>query len=252
MEFEKIINLLDTTTDNKDLPRFVTKKWIEVYDQSEKHYSPNKEIRIKTSLLRSDLCDYSNTYIIVKGDINVTNPNNAERNKAVAFTDNAPFINCISKINGIKNDNAENLDIVMSMCNLLEYSKNYKKTTGSLWNYYRDQTINPLSTNSKSFKYKTSVTGNTYNVGDDDDNYDSNKVAKNETEIVIPLKSLSNFWRSLTIPIINCEVEIILTWSKNCLLADMTVANNPPTGLEFQIKKTKLYVPLVTLSKENE
>ena len=252
MGFEKIINLLDTTSNNKDLPRFVTKKWIEVYDQSEKNYSPNKEIRIKTSMLRSDLCDYSNAYIIVKGDITVTNPNNAKRNKAVAFKNNAPFINCISKINGIKIDNAEDLDVVMPMYNLLEYSKNYKKTIGSFWNYYRDQPSNPLSTNSESFKYKTSITGNTYNVDDDDDNYDANKVVKNETEIVIPLKYLSNFWRSLHIPLTNCEVEIILTWTKNYVLADMTVANNPPTGLEFQTKDTKLYVPVVTLSKEND
>ena len=97
----------------------------------------------------------------------------------------------------------------MPMYNLLEYSKNYKKTTGSLWNYYRDQPSNPFSTNSKSFIYKASIIGNTYNVDDDDDNYDANKVGKNETEIVIPLKYLSNFWRSLDIPLINCEVEII-------------------------------------------
>ena len=75
MEFQKIINLLDTTFDNKDLPRFVTKKWIEVYDQSQKNYSVNKEIRIKTSMLRSDLCDFSDAYIVVKGIITVTNPN---------------------------------------------------------------------------------------------------------------------------------------------------------------------------------
>ena len=75
MKFEKFINLLDTTSDNKDLPRFVTKKWIEVYDQSEKNYSPNKEIRIKTPMLRSDSYHYSAAYIIVKGDITVTNPN---------------------------------------------------------------------------------------------------------------------------------------------------------------------------------
>ena len=80
-----------------------------------------------------------------------------------------------------------------------------------MWNYYSDQPSNPLSTNSESFKYNTSIMGNTYNVDDDDDNYDANKVGKNETEIVIPLKYLSNFWRSLDIPLINCEVEIILT-----------------------------------------
>ena len=203
-------------------------------------------------MLRSDTCDYSNAYIIVKGDVSVTNPNNAKRNKTVAFKNNAPFINCISKINGIKIDNAEDLDVVMPMYNLLEYSKNYKKTTGSLWNYYRDQPSNSLSTNSESFKYKTSITGNTYNVDDDDDNYDANKVGKNETEIVIPLKFLSNFWRSLKIPLINCDVEVILTWTKNCVLADMRVANNPPTALGFQIKDTKLYVPVVTLSKESD
>ena len=71
MEFQKIINLLDITSDDKDLPRYVTKKWIEVYDQSEKNYSFNKEIRIKTPILRSDLCDFSDAYIIVKGNITV-------------------------------------------------------------------------------------------------------------------------------------------------------------------------------------
>ena len=98
------------------------------------------------------------------------------------------------------------------------------KTTGSLWSYYRDQPIDPLSTNSESFKYKISITGNTYNVdwtiivdgGNPipNPNYDANKVGKNEAKVVIPLKHLSNFWRTLDIPLINCEVEIILTWTK--------------------------------------
>ena len=121
----------------------------------------------------------------------------------------------------------------MPMYNLLEYSKNYKKTTGSLCNYYRDEPSDPLSSDSESFKYKTSITGNTYNIGDGEEGYDANKVGKNETEVVIPLKHLSNFWRSLNIPLINCEVELILTWSKNCVLADMTPANHPPGELSF-------------------
>ena len=83
MEFEKILNLLDTTSDDKDLPRFVTKKWIEVYDQSEGNYNVNKEIRIKTSMLRSNLCDYSDAYIVVKGTITVTDSDNAKRNKVL-------------------------------------------------------------------------------------------------------------------------------------------------------------------------
>ena len=141
--------------------------------------------------------------IVVKGDIIVTSPNNAKRNKAVAFKNNVPFISCISKINGIKIDNAEDLDVVMPMYNLLKYSKNYEKTTGSLWNYYRDEPNDPLSTNSESFKYKTSITRNAYKVDekitDDDGNeidnpkYDANRVGKNEAKIVIPLKYLCNF-----------------------------------------------------------
>ena len=205
MEFQKIVNFLD-------LPRFVTKKWIEVDDQSEGNYNVNKEIRIKKSMLRSDLCDFSDAYIVVKGDITVTNPNNAKRNKAVAFKNNAPFINCISKINGVKIDNAEDLDNVMPMYNLLEYSKNYRKTKGSLWNYYRDEPTNPLSFDSESFKYKTSILGKTQ---EDNDSLTNAKV-------VIPIKHLSNFWTSLDIPLINCEVELILTWCKSCVLADMT------------------------------
>ena len=163
MEFQKIVNCLDTTSNNKDLPTFVIKKWVEVYDQSEGNYNVNKENRIKKSMLRSDLCDFSDAYIVVKGTITVTKkkftannseaPSNTAANasatntenddafgeKKLVFINNAPFTNCISKINGVKMDNAEDLDIVMPMYNLLEYSKNYRKTTGSLWDYYRDQ-----------------------------------------------------------------------------------------------------------------
>ena len=164
------------------------------------------------------------------------------------------------KINGVKIDNAEDLDVVMPMYNLLEYSKSYRKTTGSLWNYYRDEPSNLLSSKSESFKYKTSITWNTYNVGDGEEGYDANKVDKKETEVVIPLKQLSNFWKSLNIPLINCEVDLILTWSKNCVLADMTKRNAqghnpaivPPAEIKFEITDTKLYVPVVALSKEND
>ena len=123
MEFQKITNFIDITSDTKDLPRFFTKKWIEVYDQSGRNYNDNKEIRIKTLMLRSDLCNFNGAYV-VKGTIIVNNPDNAKINKEVAFKNNAPFINCISKINGVKIDNAEDLDVVMPMYKLLEYSKN--------------------------------------------------------------------------------------------------------------------------------
>ena len=233
MEFQKIVNLLDITSDNKDLPRYVTKKWIEVYDQSEKNYNVNNEIRIKTPIIRSDLCDFSDAYIVVKGDITVDKKaftaddfealnntaantiatNNANNNafdeKKLVFKNDASFINCITKINGIKIDTAEDLDVVMPMYNLLEYSKNYKKTTGSLWNYYRDEpnsstdndNITHSILNSKSFDYKVNFIGSVT----------KNNLTKNDVKIVIPLKHLSNFWKNLDIPLIICEVESILT-----------------------------------------
>ena len=137
-------------------------------------------------MLIFDLCNPNDAYVFVKGVITVTNPSDAKRKKAGAFKNNVPFINCISKINAVETDNAEVLDVVMPMYNLLGYSRNYRKTTSSLWNYYRDEPSDPLSSNSESFKYKTSITGNTYNVGADEEGYD--EVGKNETEIVIPLK----------------------------------------------------------------
>ena len=127
MEFQKIVNFLDTTADDKDLLRFVTKKQIEVYDQSGKNYDVNKEIRIKISMLRYDLCDFNDAYIVEKGTITVTNRDGAKRNKSVAFKNNALFINYISNVNGEKIDKAQDLDVVMPMYNLLEYSKNYRK-----------------------------------------------------------------------------------------------------------------------------
>ena len=126
------------------MPRCITKKWIEVHDQSGESYNTNKQIRFKTSVRRSDLCDYNHAYIVVTGDITVEVVNNRDRrNRSLALKNNAPFISCISKINGVLIENAEDLDIVMPMYNFIEYSKNYKKTTGSLWNYYRDEPNNP-------------------------------------------------------------------------------------------------------------
>ena len=109
------------------------------------------------------------------------------------FKNNAPFVSFISNIIGVKIDNAEDLDVVMLMYNLLEYSNNYKKTTGSLWNYHRDEPSDPFSSDSESFKYKNNITGNSYNIGDGEEGYDANKAGKNETKVAIPLKYFSNF-----------------------------------------------------------
>ena len=124
MELNKINNSLDTAHDK--VPRFITKNWIEVQNQSGSTYNTSKTIRFKTSMLRSDLCNYSDAYVWVKGKITVTNPNNnVNFDRRSAFKNNAPFISCVSKINNELIENAEDLDIVMSMYNLFEYSKNY-------------------------------------------------------------------------------------------------------------------------------
>ena len=202
--------LLGTAID--EISRFITKKWVKVNDQSgsaDDRYKPNKQIIFKTSMLRSDLCDYSDAYIVVKGTITVTRPGSVLYDKKLAFKNNAPFTSCISKINNTLIDNAEDLDIVIPMYNLLEYNKNYRKTTRSLWNYYRDEpnsgiggrnnNVNYSIQYSKSFDYKASITGILEDI-------DRTK----DVEIVVPLKYLSNFWRTLDIPLLNCEINFIL------------------------------------------
>ena len=136
MEYQKIINLLGNIPDQ--VPRFVTKKWVEIYDESGGTCNVNKEIRFKTPMLRSDLCDYNVAYIVVTGKITVTNPNNDACDKKLALKNNAPVFSCITEINGTLIENAEDLD-VMPMYNLLYYSKDYRKTSRSFCNYYRDE-----------------------------------------------------------------------------------------------------------------
>ena len=142
-------------------------------------------------MLQSDLCDYSDTYIVVKGTIRVTNPNAAAYDKKLAFKNNAPFISCITKINNTLFDNAEDVDVVIPLYNLLEYSTNYRRTTGSLYNYYSDKpnsglggennNVNYSIKNSKSFDYKKNITGKLAGI-------DTIKNVK----IAVPLKYLSN------------------------------------------------------------
>ena len=126
--------------------------------------------------------------------------------------------------------NAKDIDIIMPMYNLIEYSDNYAKTKGSLWQYFRDEPNDNLA-DSELFKSKIKITGKTPN---------NNNVK--DVEIMVPLKYLSNFWRTLEMPLINCEVNLILTWSSTCVITNSTGAGT------FEITDTKLYVPVVTLS----
>ena len=120
--------------------RFRTKNWVEINDESRGTYNVNSQLKFKTTMLKSSSCDYSDACILVKGKITITGAGDdaaVERDKIVAFKSCAPFTNCISDINNTQIDNAKDIDIVMPMYNLIEYSDNYAKTAGILWQYYR-------------------------------------------------------------------------------------------------------------------
>ena len=193
MEYQKIANLLNDESNKPS--KFRTRNWVEINDDIRGAYSPNKQIRFKTAMLRSSLCDYSDAYILVKENISVNNTaadgaaaNNAT--KRIIFKNCTPFTNCISKINNTQIDNAEYIDIVMPMYNLIEYSDNYSKTSGSLWQYCKeipaidddgDITDFNGANATDSFNFKTKITGQINN----------NEIIN--VEIMVPLKYLSNF-----------------------------------------------------------
>ena len=196
-----------------------------------------------------------------------------KKNRKLILKNNAPLVSCITRINGELIEDAEDLDVVMPMYNLLEYSKNYRKTIGSLYNYYRDELTNDnipahnvfnnvRVVNSNTFKYKNKIIGNTYNVDAGAAGYDANKNGTQTIELAIPLKYLGNFWRALNMPLISCEVSLELKWNKNCVITSLERSaideNDPPnrdgapTGATLAINDCKLYIPVVTLSKDNE
>ena len=191
-------------------------------------------------MIRTDLCDCSDAYIFVSGTITITEEgdNDAEKkadqkNKRVVFKNHAPFNECLSNINNTQIDHAKDTDVVTLMYNLMEYSDNYSKRSGSLWQYYSDNS-NDNITESESFKSKIKIEGKTA----DNDN------TKN-AEIVVLLKYLNNFWRTPEIPLINCEIVLDITWSKKCVISSAVGKT------EFSITDTKLCVPVVTLSTED-
>ena len=251
MEYDKINNiLLSEDNESEQLSKFITREYVTV-NSLLNTYNENKSIRFKTPMLRSNLCDYFHAYILVNGTITVTAAEGAnnireKRNKPLILKNNAPFVSCITRINGELTEDADDLDIVMPMYNLLEDSKNYRKTIGSLDNYYRDELSNDADdnnflnikvVNSNSFKYKNKIIGNTYNIDATipnpdlataaanprvaNPNYDANKEGTKTIELAIPLKYLGNFWRVLNIPLISCEVSLELEWNKNCVITSL-------------------------------
>ena len=177
--------MLDSASNHPS--KFRTRNCVEINNESRRAYTSN-DIKFKTTMLRSNSCDYADAYILVKGTITITFAGDDdatkrldERNKAVTFKNCAPFTKCISRINNASIDNAQDIDIVMPMYNLIEYSDNYSKISGSLWQYYKDDPNDNIR-QSESFKSKIKITGKTPASG-------NIKVV----EIIVLLKHLSKF-----------------------------------------------------------
>ena len=240
MEYQKIINLLDDAMNQPSKSR--TRNWVEINDESRGKYD-GSIIIFKTSIIRSDLCDYRDAYILVSGTITITGAGNDdaakrvdERNRGVIFKNCALFTECIRSTNNTEIDHAKDtkdINVVMPMYNLIEYSDNYSKTSGSLWQYHRDDR-NDNITESQSFKYKIKITGKT-------------PAACNTKDVktAVPLKYLSIFWRTLEMPLINCAIILDLIWSKKCVISSAAGKT------EFKITDIKLHVSVVTLSTED-
>ena len=196
METQKIVNLLNGS-DNEN-SKFATKKWYVIDSESNGTYSHHDPIKFLTKSIESSLCDYSDAYILVTANITAT-PNNAATQ--VVFKNCASFKDCRTEINDTFVDYANFINGTMPMYNLIEYSDNYSDASGSLWDFKRDEIVNNADVtnddNAPSFKYKAIIIGDTGDNG-----------IKNGAKIAVPLKYLSNFWRSLEMPLINCKIKL--------------------------------------------
>ena len=219
MENQKIINLLDKIDTNSK--HFASKKWHIINDENNTNYGVNKDtgagkpdtIKYNTRVLKPNSCDYAEAYILIDGTIRAAA---ADANIRLALKNCAPFTKCNLEINVEHVDTAENLDITMPMYNLIEYSDNYQGSSATLYQYKRDEppeddaVADLMADNSSSLKYKISLLGNPVVA---------NNIARINVKVVVPLKYLSNFFRSLEMPLINCKIKLNLTWKKECVLS---------------------------------
>ena len=238
MESQKIINLLDTN-DNES-QKFATKRWYIINAQNTGNNAygnadDGTTIKFETKVIKPNLCDYSDAYILVTGNIQ-----NKPANSVVAFKNCTPFRTCDITINDKPVEKAEDLDIVMPTCNLLEYSDNYQDATGSLYQFKRDKPPDDnanVANNTTSLVYKSKPISRT----------DDNNV--NNVKLVVPLKYIGNFFRSLEMPLVNCKIDLELTWHKDCMISSVDAAAGQVVS--FVITNTKLYVPIVTFSTKD-
>ena len=253
MKTQKIVHFLNSS-ENK-FSKFASKKWYVIDNESNGSYSHQHPIKFLTKSIVSSLCDYSDAYILVTVAVFVKRRNTAHTGDIalnavtqVAFKNCAPFKDCRTEVNDTIVDYADFINIAMPMYNLPKYSDNYSDTSESLGVFERDEVVNNAdvtnNNNAPSFKYKASIIGNTENNG-----------TKNGVKIAVPLKYLSNFWRSLEMPLINCKIELSLKQIENCVLTSAAIgADAHATGADsatFKITDAKLYVPIAILSAED-
>ena len=257
MKSQKIINLLDHK--DGDDPRFETRKWYIVNDHNNGNYSQGDDVRsivkFDTETVRPFLYNYSDAYILVTGNIEGQNGNDATR---VAVKNCHPFTRVTFKLNNEQVDTADNLDLSMNLYHMLEYSGNYADTTGSLYQHKRPEpranndNVDNLGTALSSLKYQSGLvqkqltTPNSENVlANTDPNFaNAQRIWKN-IKIVVPLKYISNFFRNLELPLINTKLYMELNWTK------FSVSCNQDHNSIFQVTKCELYIPIVTLNTEN-
>ena len=238
METQKVINLLNDSSNDES--KFATKNDMPLNSETAKNKcNQNSSIKFETESIKSSLCDYSDVFILVTGDIKVTANNDTD----VAFKICAPFSTCKTEINDVFIDEANHIYITMAMYNLIEYSDNYSDTSGSLWQFKRDEVpannVGLTINNSQSFKYKAAVVGKTAN-------HNNGKSSVKDTKIVVPLKYLSNFWRSLEMSLINRKIHLELNWIKDF------ISSSARDSAKCKIADAKLHVPKVTLSTEDK
>ena len=247
---QNIVNLSNDS--NNESSKFAARKWYIINGQNNGKYGRGNEnnsaIKFETKVIKPNLCDYSDAYILVTGDIKVAD---VAANTNVTFKNCAPFTRCVTHINDEHVETAENLDIIMPMYNLIEYSDNYSDSSGSLYQFKiyespMNDAENPLNValdNSKSFKHKASLLGKATGA-------DRNDRSSKNVKIVVPLKYISNSFRSLEIPLINCKIHLELNWNNNCVMhgADTYAGGDNANNREATFKRTstKLYVPIVT------
>ena len=209
-----------------------------INDENNTNYGVDKDtgannpdtIKYDTRVLKPNLCDYAEAYILVDGTIRVGNALNAT---TLALKNCAPFTKCNLEINDENDHTAENLDMVMPMYNLIEYSDNYQDSSATLYQYKRDEppennaVADLTADNSDSFKYKIKLLGNINQL-----DADAARVGRLNVKVVTPLKYLSNFFRSLEMLLINCKIKLNLTWKKECVLSTLDDdAGNPENNV---------------------